>query len=81
MIAQLSEVIHVHAMSGVEAVVRGRLGNRVRDFRLLFLGDGVVLLGFAATYHVKQLAQHAVMQATRIPILANEIEVEILVLA
>ncbi len=35
----------------------------------------LVLRGFARTYHAKQLAQHAVMTETEMPILANEIEV------
>jgi hypothetical protein len=34
-----------------------------------------VLRGRARTYYAKQLAQHAVMQATALPILRNEIEV------
>ena len=52
-----------------------RLGNRIRDLRVLFLGNGIVLQGRAATYHAKQLAQHAAMDVSRYPILANEIEV------
>jgi hypothetical protein len=37
--------------------------------------SGKALRGFAHTYYAKQLAQHAVMEATKLPILANEIEV------
>jgi hypothetical protein len=60
----------------LEAQVQGRLaGRRLIDFRLQLQGAGVVLQGRAPTYYVKQLAQHAVMQATDLPILANEIEV------
>jgi len=33
------------------------------------------LRGRAKTYYAKQLAQHAVMEATDLPVLANEIEV------
>ena len=36
---------------------------------------GLVLLGSAHTYYIKQLVQQAVMAATSEPILANEIEV------
>ena len=61
MIAQLSED---HKLEGLEATVRRRLGSRVRDFRLLVLAEGLVLFGQAATFHAKQLAQHAVMEAT-----------------
>jgi hypothetical protein len=38
--------------------------------------DGLVLRGHARTYYAKQLAQHAVMEFTKLPIRANEIEVE-----
>jgi hypothetical protein len=36
---------------------------------------GVILRGHSQTYYAKQLAQQAVMEATRLRILANEIEV------
>jgi hypothetical protein len=52
-----------------------RLRGRVLDLCLLWQGAGLVLRGRAATYHAKQLAQHAVMAATTARILANEIEV------
>jgi hypothetical protein len=56
--------------------VRRQLNGKVRDFRLLLQDNGLILQGYAFTHYVKQLAQHAIMQATRLPILANEIEVE-----
>ena len=59
----------------LEAQVQSRLGGRVRDLRLLAQDRGLVLRGRAPTYYAKQLAQHAVMTATALPILANEIEV------
>jgi hypothetical protein len=37
--------------------------------------DDLVLQGQAHTYYAKQLAQHALLEATRLPIRANEIEV------
>jgi hypothetical protein len=55
--------------------VHAQLSGRIRDFRLLRQNCGIVLRGFARTYHAKQLAQHAVMAETQLPILANEIEV------
>lgn len=55
--------------------VERRLGGRVRHFHLEVLAEGVVLRGYARSYYVKQLAQHAVMDASDVPILANEIEV------
>jgi len=55
--------------------VQRRLSGRVRSFRLLVHGSGLILQGHAATYYVKQLAQHAIMEQSRLPILANDIEV------
>ena len=49
--------------------------RRVRDLRLVVRGNSLILHGRTHTYYAKQLAQHAVMQATRLPIQANEIEV------
>lgn len=59
----------------LEALVRCRLTGRVRDLRLHLEGEALVLRGHARTYYAKQLAQHAVMDATDLPIRANEIEV------
>jgi len=59
----------------LERNVQRRVHGRVRSFRLLVFPDGLILQGHASTYHAKQVAQHAVMEATRLPILANDIEV------
>lgn len=59
----------------LEVLVQRRLGNRVRDLRVLVRPEGVVLKGRTATYHAKQLAQHAAMELGTLPILANDIEV------
>jgi osmotically-inducible protein OsmY len=59
----------------LELLVQRRLGSRVRDLRVLVRQDGVILQGRAGTYHAKQLAQHAAMELTALPILANDIEV------
>ena len=55
--------------------VQRQLRGRLRDFRLKRRGDGVVLTGRAGSYYAKQLAQHAVMRVTSLPIVKNEIEV------
>lgn len=57
------------------ARVGHQLIGRLRGFRIETSGAGVVLRGRAPTYYAKQLAQHAVMGATDVPILRNEIEV------
>jgi hypothetical protein len=59
----------------LEARVRGRLAGRVRHLQLLGREDGLILKGQSPTYYGKQLAQHAVMEACEVPIVANEIEV------
>jgi hypothetical protein len=59
----------------LESQVQARLNGRVRHLRLVVRGCGLIMMGRARTYHAKQLAQHAVMEATALPILANEIEV------
>jgi hypothetical protein len=59
----------------LEAGLRQRLRGRLRDLRVLTRDEGLVLRGRAASYHVKQLAQHAVMELSDLPILANEIQV------
>lgn len=52
-----------------------RLGNRVRNLRVLRQGGGLVIQGRTSTYYAKQLAQHAAMELDKEPILANDIEV------
>ena len=59
----------------LEMLLQHRLGNRVRNLRVLYQRDGIVLKGRAATYHAKQLAQHAAMELSDLAILANDIEV------
>ena len=55
--------------------VRGQLTGLVGHFRLVLRGDGLALHGQAATYYAKQIAQHRVMEATRLAIIANDIGV------
>lgn len=62
-------------LDALEVHVQCRIGSRVRHFRLDWREAGLVLRGHALTYYAKQLAQHAVMAETRLPIRANEIEV------
>jgi hypothetical protein len=59
----------------LEGIVKGRLNGRVQAFQLIMAGAGLVLRGKAGSYHAKQLAQHLVMEATSVPILANDIQV------
>ena len=59
----------------IEQLVLRRLNGRVRSLKLTVRDNGLVLRGHARTYYAKQLAQHAVMELTQLPIRANEIEV------
>jgi len=62
-------------LAQIEEHVRHRLAGLLRDFQLVFRDNGWVLRGHAHTYYAKQLAQHAIMEASSIPIHANELEV------
>ena len=64
-----------NAVAELEQRVLCQLNGRVHDFRLLVRDGSLVLQGRTRTYHAKQLAQHAVMEVTDLPIQANEIEV------
>jgi len=59
----------------LETQIHHRLGNRIRNLLVVVHPEGVIIRGRTATYHAKQLAQHAVMDMTDRPILANDIEV------
>lgn len=59
----------------LETAVRRRLNGRLRSFRLLIHAGGLTLYGEVSSFHAKQLAQHAIMEMTDCPILANEIAV------
>jgi len=62
-------------LGALEAHVQARLHGRVRDLQVVASAGGLRLHGFSHSYYAKQLAQHAVMEATDLPILANEIQV------
>jgi hypothetical protein len=69
------EAVPRETLARIDQHVRSRLAGLLRDFQLVFRDNGLVLRGHAHTYYAKQLAQHAVMQASSLPIHANEIEV------
>jgi hypothetical protein len=62
-------------LARIEEQVRRRLAGRMYDLHLAVINCGLILRGHAQTYYTKQLAQHAVMETTDLPIRANEIEV------
>lgn len=64
-----------NGVAELEAHVQCRLSGRLRGFRVVVTDRGVVLRGQASTYYAKQLAQQTVLEAIKLPIVANEIEV------
>jgi hypothetical protein len=60
----------------LETLIKRLLLGRaaLRRIRVQVHEQGLVLQGCAATYYAKQLAQHAAMEVTGLPLLANEIE-------
>ncbi|HMF11502.1 MAG TPA: hypothetical protein VKE94_04330 [Gemmataceae bacterium] len=65
-----------NVLKDIEARVQRLLGSRIRDFQIIAARDGLILKGSSNSWYVKQLAQHAVMEAVRIGIWSNEIVVE-----
>jgi len=63
------------AASPLDALLSAVLGRRVRGLKVEVRDGGLVLRGRADSFHVKQLAQHAAMAVTELPLGANEIEV------
>jgi hypothetical protein len=62
-------------LAELEELVRLRSGGRVRELRLSLRDAGLVLTGQTKSHHAKQLAQQALMDLNRAPIMANEIAV------
>jgi hypothetical protein len=62
-------------LSRIEEHVRCRLTGILGEFQLVLRDEGLVLRGRVHTYYAKQLAQHAVMEASNLPIRGNEMVV------
>jgi hypothetical protein len=65
----------VSEMDRLAAETGEMLRGRLTDLRIELHGGGVILRGTARSFYAKQLAQHAVMTGTALPIVRNEIEV------
>jgi hypothetical protein len=59
----------------LETQIRARTGGRLRKLDIQLSPEGVVLLGESATFHVKQLAQHGVLDILPSVQLRNDIVV------
>lgn len=62
-------------LAPIEFEVARTFRGRLWQFAIEYGEGGIILLGVAPSYQVKQLAQHAVEQKTPLPIVSNEIEV------
>jgi osmotically-inducible protein OsmY len=60
----------------IERRLRLRLGGQARNLRVTVKDGRVVLEGLAASYYIKQLAQHLVLSILGTANLWNEIEVQ-----
>jgi hypothetical protein len=60
----------------LEARVHQRTNRRVRNLEIELSAERVILSGQAATYHVKQLAQHGVRDLLPNVMLENTIKVD-----
>ena len=60
----------------LERSIRARTGRRIRELHIEVRPSRVVLRGRAASYHLKQLAQHAVRDVLPHVSLENAIVVE-----
>ncbi len=61
--------------TAIAARVNETLRGRLRGFELHHVEGAFVLEGECSTYHVKQLAQEAVIEMSRMPIRNNRIAV------
>lgn len=59
----------------LETRVECLLDGHIHNFQLVVGDKGVIMRGQARTYHAKQFAQDVVLEATDLPILANDVEV------
>lgn len=71
----LLEVLSSENLEQVQQEIRRNLSLRVHNFQIRAFEEGLILEGRTKTYYGKQLVQHAVMDATDLPILANNIVV------
>ena len=71
----LLEVPTSEELDNIQRYIRRNHSLRVHEFRMRTLDEGLILEGRTKTYYGKQLVQHAVMNLTEFPILANNIVV------
>jgi hypothetical protein len=76
--AVLEDLTQAHnppRVDDLESGVRRAVGGRIRELHVTQRGGGLVLSGWSETYYAKQLAQHYLLQAAGLPLIANDIQV------
>ena len=63
-------------LDAVERAISREFSQRVHDFHMELVEEGLVLSGRTRRYFFKQEVQHAVIRAIDVPIVANAICVE-----
>lgn len=71
----LLEVPCLEDLEQIQQEIRRNLSLRVNNLRIRATNEGLILEGRTKSYYGKQMVQHAVMDATEFPILANNIVV------
>jgi hypothetical protein len=72
----LLDLTTANGAAELESRIQDQVGGHLHGFQVVIRDGGLVLRGRTSTYYTKQLVQHAVMEATSLPIVANEIEVD-----
>jgi hypothetical protein len=72
---EVVDIVRPDDIEQLEALLKAQLRGRVQGVRVLPSGEGVVLHGDSDSFYGKQLAQHVLMAASTLPIVANNIRV------
>lgn len=70
-----AHALNSRTVAELETQLQRKLRGQVHELRVQARDKGLTLQGYAYTYYAKQLAQHALMNATTFPLLSNEIAV------
>jgi len=62
------------SLAGIGEPIPCRMAGRVSNFRVFLREPGLLMEGYAQSYHARHMAQQAVMEAISLPIRASEIE-------
>ena len=60
----------------IRQLVVARFGGRVRDYRVLVSGNGLVVQGRVVSFYPKQFIQETVVRATPFLVVSNDVVVD-----